>query len=114
MTVAVDEWQERIEALENRVVDLESQLYQTTKDAAYVYIHSNWALIRWYLTRERDINGEGSETYARARNAERLIEWDLSRNLRAVYFEPEPMAVAYKWRIEATAMLQKNGYTFFD
>jgi len=112
--VAVDEIQERIEALENRVVDLESQLYQRAKDAAYVFIHSNWHLIRWYLNRQRDINGEGSDIYTRAVNAERLIEWELSRNLRAIYFEDDPMAVAYRWRIEATAILQKNGYTFVD
>ena len=112
--MAVDDLQRRIDALENRVVDLEAQLYQRAKDAAYVFIHSNWHLIRWYLTRERDINGEGSEIYNRARDSERLIEWELSRNLRAVYFETDPMAVAYRWRIEATAILQRHGYTFFD
>jgi len=85
--VAVDEIQERIEALENRVVDLESQLYQRAKDAAYVFIHSNWHLIRWYLNRQRDINGEGSDIYTRAVNAERVIEWELSRNLRAIYID---------------------------
>ena len=60
-TVAVDKMQQRIEALENRVVDLEAQLYQRAKDAAYVFIHSNWHLIRWYLNRQRDINGDGSD-----------------------------------------------------
>ena len=114
MTVATDELQQRIEALENRVVELETQANQRAKDAAYVFIHSNWHLIRWYLNRQRDVNGEGSDIYTRAVNAERLIEWELSRNLRAVYFEDDPMAVAYRWRIEATAILQKNGYTFFD
>ena len=112
--MATDGLQERIEALENRVVELETQSYQRAKDAAYVFIHSNWHLIRWYLNRQRDINGEGSDIYIRAANAERLIEWELSRNLRAIYFEDDPMAVAYRWRIEATTVLQRNGYTFFD
>lgn len=106
--------QERIEALENRIVELETQANQMGKDAAYLFIHSNWHFIRWYLNRQRDINGEGSDIYIRAANAERLIEWELSRNLRAIYFENDPMAVAYRWRIEATTVLQKNGYTFFD
>ena len=79
--MAVDEMQERIEALENRVVDLESKLYQRNKDAAYVFIHSNWHLIRWYLNRQRDINGEGSDIYARALNGRKF--W-LSKDVRQV------------------------------
>ncbi len=112
--MATDELQQRLEALENRVGELESELYQRTKEVAYMYIHSNWHFIRWYLNRQRDINGEGSDIYVRAANAERLIEWELSRNLRSVYFEDDPMSVAYRWRIEATTILQRNGYTFFD
>ena len=56
--MATDGLQERIEALENRVVELETQAYQRAKDAAYVFIHSNWHMIRWYLNRQRDINGD--------------------------------------------------------
>ena len=112
--MAIDEWQSRIEALENKVVKLEAQLNLRVKEAAYMYIHSNWSLIRWYLTREQDRSGEGSETYARAKNAETLIDRQLTRNLRDVHFEPQAMEVAYRWRIEATAILQENGYTFFD
>lgn len=111
--MAIDEWQSRIEALENKVVELEAQLNLRVKEAAYMFIHSNWTLIRWYLTREQDRSGEGSETYARANNAETLIDRQLTRNLRDVHFEPQAMDVAYKWRIEATAILQANGYTFF-
>lgn len=112
--MAIDGWQSRIEALETKVVELEEQLNLRVKEAAYTYIHSNWTLIRWYLTREQDRSGEGSETYARAKNAETLIDRQLTRNLRDVHFEPQAMEVAYRWRIEATAILQENGYTFFD
>ena len=52
--MAVDQWQTRIEALENQVSELQSQLGQRTKEMAYMYIHSNWALIRWHLIREQD------------------------------------------------------------
>ena len=50
----------------------------------------------------------------RAKNAERLIVGNLPRNLRTVYFEPQPMDAAYRWRIETTVVLNQNGYTFFD
>lgn len=112
--MAAEEWRQRIEALESRVKELESQLHQRAKDAAYVYIHSNWTLIRWYLAREQDRDGEDSATYRRAKNAETVIGANLPRNLRAVYFEPQPMDAAYRWRIEATVTLNQNGYTFFD
>lgn len=112
--MAIDEMQNRVETLENKVMDLESQMVQRTKDAAYVYIHSNWTLIRWFLTREQDRAGEGSETYARANEAEKLIDSGLSRNLRDVHYEVQAMDVAYRWRIEATVILQNHGYTFFD
>ena len=112
--MAVDHWQSRIEALENNVMELESQLNLKTKEMAYMYIHSNWTLIRWYLAREQDRSGEGSETYARAKNAETLIDRQLTRNLRDVHFEQQAMDVAYRWRIEATVILKENGYTFFD
>ena len=103
-----------MEALEQRVEELQSQLDLRTKELAYMYIHSNWAFIRWYLARERDKHGEGSATYARAKNAETLIDRQLTRNLRNVHFEPQAMDMAYRWRIETTAILTQNGYTFFD
>ncbi len=112
--MAVDQWQHRIEALETKVVEMATQLDQRTKEMAYMYIHSNWTLIRWYLTREQDRSGEGSETYIRAKNAETLIDRQLTRNLRDVHFEPQAMDVAYRWRIESTVILKDNGYTFFD
>ena len=112
--MAVDEWQQRVEALESKVGELQSQLGQRTKELAYMYIHSNWTLIRWYLAREQDTHGEGWETYARAKNAETLIDRQLTRNLRDVHFEPQAMDAAYRWRIEATVILKDNGYTFFD
>ena len=43
--------QERVKALESRVKELEAEVRQRSLDAAYVYIHSNWTLIRWYLDR---------------------------------------------------------------
>ena len=112
--MASDNWQQRIEALENRVKELEREVQQRAIDAAYMYIHSNWTLIRWYLAREQDRAGEGSEVYNRAKNAETIIRDNLPRNLRAVQFAPKPMEVAYQWRIEATVTLNRNGYTFFD
>ena len=108
------EWQDRIEALEEKVTGLQSQLDLRTKELAYLYIHSNWTLIRWYLTREQDQSVQGSETYARAKNAETLIDRQLTRNLRDIHFETQAMDVAYRWRIEATVVLKENGYTFFD
>ncbi|MAF38483.1 MAG: hypothetical protein CL696_06325 [Chloroflexi bacterium] len=112
--MVVDQYQRRIDALETKVVELATQLDQRTKEMAYMYIHSNWTLIRWYLTREQDRSGEGSETYIRAKNAETLIDRQLTRNLRDVHFEPQAMDVAYRWRIETTVTLTQNGYTFFD
>ena len=106
--------EERIDVLEGRVKELEAEVGQRSRDAAYVYIHSNWTLIRWYLAREQDQRGEGSEVYARTKNAETIIRDMLPQNLRAVQFAPNPMEVAYKWRIETTVTLNQNGYTFFD
>ncbi len=57
--MVVDQYQRRIDALETKVVELATQLDQRTKEMAYMYIHSNWTLIRWYLTREQDRSGEG-------------------------------------------------------
>ena len=113
-TLASDVWQQRIEALENQVRELESTVRQRAIDAAYLYVHSNWTLIRWYLVREQDQNGESSAIYSRAKNAVRTIDSNLARNLRAVRLEPQPMDAAYRWRIETTVTLNQNGYTFFD
>ena len=100
--------------MEGRVEELEGEVRQRSLDAAYVYIHSNWTLIRWYLARVQDQNGEGSEVYSRAKNAETIIRDRLPPNLRAVQFDSKPMEVAYKWRIETTVNLNRNGFTFFD
>ncbi len=43
--MAVDQWQDRVEALEGKVTGLQSQLDLRTKELAYLYIHSNWTLI---------------------------------------------------------------------
>ncbi|MFQ6027005.1 MAG: hypothetical protein ACE5Q6_05885 [Dehalococcoidia bacterium] len=109
-----DDLQQRIAALENRLKETETKVHQREIDAAYMYIHSNWTLIRWYLVREQDLHGEGSDTYDRAKNAEITIRDNLPRNLRAVQFDPKPMEVAYRWRIESTVTLNQNRYTFFD
>jgi hypothetical protein len=112
--LATESWEQRIAAPESRIKELETEVQQRAIDAAYMYIHSNWTLIRWYLTREQDQAEEGSDTYRRARNAETIIRDNLPRNLRAVQFAPKPMEVAYQWRIESTVTLNRNGYTFFD
>ena len=44
ITVATDGLQERIEALENRVVELETQAYQRAKDAAYAVSYTHLTL----------------------------------------------------------------------
>jgi hypothetical protein len=112
--VQPDEPQHRIDPLEARIRVLERQVTQRAIEAAYMYIHSNWTLIRWFLVREQDRAGEGSEVALRARGAETTIRDFLPRNLRAVQFAEDPMAVAYQWRIETTVHLNRHGYTFFD
>ena len=93
---------------------LQKQVRQRELDSAYIYIHSNWLWIRWFLTRDQDRAGEDSGLLQRARAAEASIRDSLPRNLRAVQFDPEPMQVAYRWRIETTVTLNRHGYTFFD
>lgn len=112
--MASDEYEQRLGALEQRVRELEAEVRQRALDAAYLYIHSNWTLIRWHLGREQDRHGEGSQVGQRAKDAETIIRDHLPRNLRAVQFAPDPMAVAYQWRIESTVTLNRHGYTFFD
>ena len=100
--------------LKEAVAALQKQVRQRELDAAYVYIHSNWQWIRWALVRDQDRAGEDSALYQRARAAESTIRDNLARNLRAVQFDPQPMEVAYRWRIETTVTLNRHGYTFFD
>ena len=100
--------------LKEAVAALQRQVRQRELDAAYVYIHSNWQWIRWALVRDQDRAGEGSALYQRARAVESTIRDNLARNLRAVQFDPQPMEVAYRWRIETTVSLNRHGYTFFD
>ena len=100
--------------LKDAVAALQRQVRQRELDAAYLYIHSNWQWIRWALVRDQDRAGEGSALYQRARAAESTIRDNLARNLRAVQFDPQPMEVAYRWRIETTVALNRHGYTFFD
>lgn len=112
--MATEELEQRIEALENQVKDLQTEVRQRQIDAAYVYIFSSWSLIRLWLMRAQDKSGEGSEVFGRAKNAEELIHNRISRHLRQVRLEPKPMDAAFRWGIETTATLQQNGYTFFD
>ena len=112
--MASDELQQRVEALESQVKALEGAVRQREIDAAFVFISSSWSFIRWWLIREQDQHGEGSETAGRAKNAQEIINHYLHRNLRQVRLEPQPMDAAYRWQIETTATLQRNGYTFFD
>ncbi|MYC29891.1 MAG: hypothetical protein F4X65_07370 [Chloroflexi bacterium] len=100
--------------LKAQVSLLQKQVRQRELDSAYIYIHSNWLWIRWFLTRDQDRSGEDSDLLRRARAAEASIRDNLPRNLRAVQFDPEPMQVAYRWRIETTVTLNRHGYTFFD
>ena len=112
--MASEDLRQRVEVLEDQVKDLQAQVRHREIDAAFVYISSNWQFIRWGLIREQDQHGEGSDVHGRAKNAQEIIHHFLSRNLRAVRLEPKPMDAAYRWCIETTATLQKNGYTFFD
>ena len=103
--MTIDELLERVNILEGRIQSLETESRQRSLDAAYLYIHSNWNLIRWYLTRERDVFGRESNTYGRSISAEEEIRIKLPPNLRFVQFADSPMDVAYHWRIETTVIL---------
>ena len=100
--------------LKDAVANLQKQVRQRELDAAYMYIHSNWLWIRWFLVRDQDRAGDDTALLERARTAEGAIRDNLPRSLRSVQFEPEPMQAAYRWRIETTVALNRNGYTFFD
>ena len=112
--MTTEELQGRVNVLEGRIESLEAEYRQRSLDAAYLYIHSNWNLIRWYLTRERDVFGRESDTYGRSISAEEEIRIKLPPNLRFVQFADSPMDVAYNWRIETTVILNQQGFTFFD
>ena len=112
--MTTDELQERVNILEGRIQSLETESRQRSLDVAYLYIHSNWNLIRWYLTRERDMSGRGSDAFERSIRAEEDIRVKLPPNLRLVQFADSPMDVAYNWRIETTVILNRHGFTFFD
>ena len=114
----IDQAIERLERdnreLREVVVSLQKQVRQRELDAAYMYIHSNWLWIRWFLVRDQDRAGEDAALLERARAAESTVRDNLPRSLRLVQFEPEPMQAAYRWRIETTVILNRHGYTFFD
>lgn len=112
--MAEEELQQRMEMLESQVKNLESRVRKTELDSAYVHIRSNWNLIQWYLRREQDRTGEGSDVYARAINAEDLVGHHLASHLREVHFSSQPMEAAIKWQIESTVILNRNGFTFLD
>lgn len=114
----VDQAIERLERdnreLKEAVASLQKQVRQRELDSAYIYIHSNWLWIRWFLVRDQDRAGEDTNLLERARAAESSIRDNLPRSLRSVQFEAEPMQAAYRWRIETTVILNRHGYTFFD
>lgn len=100
--------------LKQAVQDLRKEVRQRELDAAYMYIHSNWLWIRWFLVRDQDRAATDTALLERAKAAESVIRDNLPRSLRTVQFEPEPMQAAYRWRIETTVILNRHGYTFFD
>ena len=111
---AVEKLEQDNRELKDMVANLQKQARQRELDAAYLYIHSNWQWIRWFLVRDQDRAGEDTALLERARAAESIIRDGLPRSLRAVQFDPEPMQAAYRWRIETTVILNRHGYTFFD
>ena len=114
LTERLDRLEQDNRELRETVAALQRQARQRELDAAYVYIHSNWQWVRWFLVRDQDRAGEDAALFQRARAAESIIRDNLPRNLRAVQFDPQPMQVAYRWRIETTVTLNRHGYTFFD
>ena len=114
LNLALQRLQEDNLVLKAAVANLEKQVRQRELDAAYMYIHSNWLWIRWFLTRDQDRARDNSEPYERARAAETTIRDKLPSDLRSVQFDPEPMQAAYRWRIATTVILNRHGYTFFD
>ena len=111
---AVEKLEQDNRELKESIANLQKQVRQRELDGAYMYIHSNWQWIRWFLVRDQDRSGEDTALLERARAAESIIRENLPRSLRAVQFDPEPMQAAYRWRIETTVILNRHGYTFFD
>ena len=114
LSQAVEQLQQDNQQLKDSVTSLKKHVRQRELDAAYMYIHSNWLWIRWFLVRDQDRADEDTDLWQRAREAESIIRDNLPRSLRAVQFDPEPMQVAYRWRIETTVILNRHRYTFFD
>ena len=112
--MTTEELKSRIVVLETHIEKLAAENRQRSLDAAYLYIHSNWNLIRWYLTRERDVSGPEAAVFDRSKGAEEDIRSKLPPNLRLVQFSDSPMQIAYNWRIETTVILNRYGFTFFD
>ncbi len=111
---AIEKLEQDNRELKEAIANLQKQVRQRELDAAYMYIHSNWLWIRWFLVRDQDRAGEDVALLQRTRLAESTIRDNLPRSLRTVQFEPEPMQAAYRWRIETTVILNRHGYTFFD
>lgn len=112
--MTTEELEKRIDILETQVSNLEQENRQRSLDLAYSYIHSNWNLIRWYLSRVRDLSGQKCNDFERSLNAEDAIRVELPPNLRLVQFSDAPMQIAYSWRIKTTVILNHYGFTFFD
>ena len=112
--MTTEELQERVNILEGRIERLETEYRQRSLDAAYLYIHSNWNFVRWYLSRDYDCNYGKSGDRERIKTVEEEIKLKLPPNLRLVQFADDPMEVAYQWRIETTIILNRYGFTFFD
>lgn len=112
--MTIDQLEERIDILETKVENLTKENRQRSVDTAYLYIHSNWNLIRWYLAREREHSGKGSTIFEHSNEAEEVVRTKLPPNLRLVQFSDNPMVTAYNWRIETTVTLNRFGFTFFD
>lgn len=111
---AIERLEQDNQELREAIAGLQKQVRQRELDAAYMYIHSNWLWIRWFLVRDQDRAAEDAALLDRARAAESAIRDRLAPSLRSVQFDPEPMQVAYRWRIETTVTLNQHGYTFFD
>ena len=114
LTQAIEQLRQENRELNDAVSGLQKQVRQRELEAAYMYIHSNWLWIRWFLVRDQDRAGDDTALFERSRAAESTIRDNLPPSLRSVQFDPEPMQAAYRWRINTTVILNRHGYTFFD
>ena len=110
----IDKLQARIDDLERQIVKLIHENKTISRNTAYLYIHSNWNFIRWYLLKDHDHNDGESVNWERTKNVEEEIRLKLPPSLRIVQFADDPMDIAYQWRIETTVILNRHGFTFFD